>query len=155
MSSIEESIDLDVPVRTAYNQWTQFEDFPMFMEGVQRVQQIDDTHLHWVAEIAGVSRDWDAEITMQEPDRMISWRSTTGPQNAGTVVFEDLGSERTRVTLRMDYDPETFAEKAGDVLGIIRARVAGDLRRFKQFIEERRVETGAWRGQVRGGTTTD
>jgi uncharacterized membrane protein len=148
---IERSIEVDVPTRVAYDQWTQFEDFPHFMEGVERVRQLDDTHVHWEAEIAGVKREWDAEITEQRPDACVAWRSVDGTRNAGQVTFAPLDSNRTAVVLQLDVDPEGFAEKAGSALGIIERRAAGDLKRFKQFIENRGVETGAWRGVVEEG----
>jgi uncharacterized membrane protein len=149
--SIEQSIEVDVPVSTAYNQWTQFEDFPRFMEGVRKVKQLDDKRLHWRAEIGGKEVEWDAEITQQEPDQRIAWRSTSGRSNAGSLTFQPLGMNRCRITLRMDYDPKGFAENVGDAIGIVSARVQGDLRRFKQFIESRGTETGAWRGKIRAG----
>jgi uncharacterized membrane protein len=148
MSNIEQSVDVDVPVRTAYNQWTQFEQFPRFMEGVEEVRQVSDTRLHWVAKIAGARREWDAEITEQQPDQRVAWRATSGAQNDGMVTFEQLGANRTRVELHLDFDPEGFVEKAGDALGIVRARTHGDLERFKDFIEDRGHETGEWRGTV-------
>jgi uncharacterized membrane protein len=148
MSTVEKSIDVNVPLRTAYNQWTQFEEFPEFMEGVDKVVQLDDTHLHWVAEIAGVPRDWDAEITDQDPDQGVAWRATSGARNAGMVTFHPLSNDSTRVTLQLDFDPEGPVEQAGDKLGFVAKRAEGDLKRFKQFIERRGRETGAWRGQV-------
>jgi uncharacterized membrane protein len=151
MTTIERSIEVDVPTRVAYDQWTQFEDFPHFMEGVEQVRQVDDTHVHWEAEIAGVRRQWDAEITEQLPDTRVAWRSLDGTRNTGTVTFEPLDSHRTAVVLQLDIEPEGFAEKAGATLGIIERRAAGDLKRFKQFIESRGTETGAWRGVVDDG----
>jgi uncharacterized membrane protein len=148
MSSIVESVDVAVPVRTAYNQWTQFEEFPRFMEGVSSVEQLDDQHLHWVADIAGVTREWDAEITEQEPDMRIAWRSTTGTDNAGVVTFHKLDDEQTRVHLQLDIEPEGVVEKAGDAMGFIKRRASGDLERFKELIEARGRESGAWRGTV-------
>ena len=148
MSMIEEGIEVNVPVRTAYNQWTQFEDFPRFMEGVERVVQLDDTHLSWRANIGGATRDWTSEITEQIPDNRIAWRSTSGPRNAGVITFHRLSDEHSRVMLQLEYEPEGFTENAGDALGIVRRRVRGDLERFKEFIEHRGTETGAWRGQV-------
>ena len=148
MTTIEESVEVHVPLRTAYDQWTQFEQFPQFMEGVESVQQIDDTHLHWVAEIAGVRREWDAEITEQRPDERVAWRATEGADNAGVVTFHHIDDGTSKVMLQLDFDPEGFVEQAGDKLGIVRGRAKGDLERFKSFIEERRSETGAWRGQV-------
>ena len=151
MTTIERSIEVDVPTRVAYDQWTQFEDFPHFMEGVEEVRQLDDTHLHWQAQIAGVRREWDAEIVDQQPDTCVSWRSLEGTRNAGTVTFAPLGADRTAVVLQLDVEPEGVTEKVGGALGIIERRAAGDLRRFKQFIESRGSETGAWRGVVADG----
>jgi uncharacterized membrane protein len=148
MGTIEKTIEVNVAVRTAYNQWTQFEDFPLFMEGVERVQQIDDKNLHWTAEIAGVMRDWTAEIVHQEPDHRVSWRSTGGAKNDGTVSFAAVGSEQTRVTLRLDFEPEGAVETAGDALRLVQAQAVQDLENFKKFIEGRQAETGAWRGSV-------
>jgi len=148
MTTIEESVEVHVPLRTAYDQWTQFEQFPQFMEGVESVQQVDDTHLHWVAEIAGVRREWDAEITEQRPDERVAWRATEGADNAGVVTFHRIDDGTSKVMLQLDFDPEGFVEQAGDKLGIVRGRAKGDLERFKEFIEERRSETGAWRGEV-------
>ncbi len=148
MSKIEKSIDVNVPVRTAYNQWTQFEEFPMFMEGVEEVTQLDDSHLRWCAEIGGVEREWDSEITEQIPDQRIAWRSTSGPANSGVVTFQKLNDDETRIYLEMDYEPEGVVETVGDFIGVASARVAGDLERFKDFVEERGVETGAWRGTI-------
>jgi uncharacterized membrane protein len=149
MASIEKSIDVEVPVRTAYNQWTQFEEFPRFMEGVKEVRQIDDTHLHWRAEIAGKDEEWDAKITEQTPDMRVAWTNTSGAQNAGVVTFHRLGDNLTRVMLQTEYDPHGFVENVGDALGFVTRRVEGDLKRFKEFIESRGQETGAWRGEVR------
>jgi uncharacterized membrane protein len=151
MSSIEESVEVNVPVRTAYDQWTQFEEFPRFMEGVESVRQIDDTHVHWVAEIAGQRREWDAEITEQHPDERIAWTSTTGQRNAGVVTFHRLAEDRTKLMLQIDHEPEGLADKAGDWLGILRRRVKGDLERFREMIESRGTATGAWRGEVEAG----
>jgi uncharacterized membrane protein len=148
MSTIEESIEVEVPVRTAYNQWTQFEEFPQFMEGVEAVTQRDDTHLHWVAEIAGVRREWDAEVTEQTPDQRIAWQSTNGTQHAGVVTFHRIEDGRSRVMLQLDTEPEGVVEKAGDALGVLKRQVKGDLERFKQLIESRGSESGAWRGEV-------
>ena len=151
MARIERSIEVDVPVRTAYNQWTQFEEFPQFMEGIKHVRQLDDRRLSWHAEIMGRDETWEAEITDQVPDQRISWRSISGAQNDGMVTFAPLGPARTRVMLTMDYTPEDAVEKTGSALGVVTARVDGDLRRFKDFIERRGVETGAWRGEIREG----
>lgn len=151
MSTIEKSIDVDVPVRAAYDQWTQFESFPQFMAGVESVQQLDDTHLHWKAEIGGVTREWDAEVVDQQPDERVTWRSTDGTTNAGTVSFAEK-APGTRVTLRLEFEPEGIVEKTADVLNIVDRRAEQDLERFKAFIEERNgAPTGAWRGEVRPG----
>lgn len=154
MASIEKSIEVYVPVRVAYDQWTQFESFPSFMDGVKEVRQIDDNRLRWRAEIAGKDEEWEAEIVEQQPDRMIAWRSIGGALNAGTVTFEPREGA-TRVTLRIDYEPETVTERAGDALGIVSARVEGDLDHFKEFIESRRQPTGAWRGEIHDGVRVD
>ena len=148
MSTIEKTIEVDVPVRTAYDQWTQFEEFPQFMEGVESVRQIDDKTVHWTAEIAGVKREWDAEIVDQKPDERVTWRAIDGAQNDGTVSFAEA-APGTRVTLRLEFEPEGFVESAGDALNIVERRVAGDLDRFKEFIESRRAPTGGWRGEVK------
>jgi uncharacterized membrane protein len=148
MSKIEQSIEVKVPVRTAYNQWTQFEDFPQFMEGVEEVKQLDDVTLHWKAEIAGVEREWDAKITEQTPDQRIAWTTIDGPYNSGVVTFHRIDDNKTKVMLQMEFEPDTATEKVGDVLGIIKGRTKGDLKRFEEFIESRGQETGAWRGEV-------
>ena len=149
MSTIEKSIEVNVPVRIAYNQWTQFEEFPKFMEGVQEVRQLDDTHLHWKAKIGGKDKDWNAVITEQRPDDRISWKSTDGARNAGVVTFHRLSDQTSKVMLQMDYEPEGAVENVGDAVGAVSMRVAGDLERFKNFIESRGQETGAWRGEVK------
>ena len=148
MSTVERSIEVEVPVRTAHNQWTQFEEFPRFMEGVESVRQSDDRHLHWVADIGGVRREWDAEITEQHPDERVAWRATGGTQNAGVVTFHRLDADRTKIMLQLEIDPEGFVEQAGDRLGFVSRRVASDLERFKEYIEDRGRETGAWRGDI-------
>jgi uncharacterized membrane protein len=148
MANIERSIDVNVPVRTAYNQWTQFEEFPKFMEGVQEVKQLDDKKLHWRANIAGKEEEWDAVITEQEPDMRVAWTNTTGARNAGVVTFHHLDDNKTRVMLQLDYEPEGVIENIGSALGFVERRVKGDLERFKEFIESRGHETGAWRGEV-------
>jgi uncharacterized membrane protein len=150
-SRVEKSIEIDRDVRTVYNQWTQFEDFPHFMQGVEKVTQLDDKRLHWQADIGMVQREWDAEIIEQTPDQVIAWRAAGDVRNDGRVAFEPLGPSRTRATVVFEYDPESFAEKAGDALNITDKRIEGDLKRFKEFIEERGTETGAWRGEVHGG----
>lgn len=137
-----------VPVSTAYNQWTQFEEFPRFMEGVESVRQLDDTRMHWCADVGGVRREWDAEITEQHADERVAWRATQGASNAGAVTFHKLSPSETRIMLQLDFDPEGFVETAGDALGFVKRRATADLKRFKQFIEERGTETGAWRGDV-------
>ena len=148
MSTIEQSIELDVPVQTAYNQWTQFEEFPRFMEGVEEVRQIDDTHLHWVAEFGGTRHEWDAVITEQSPDERVAWRNTDGKDNAGVVTFHRLSDTRSKLMVQMDFVPEGLKEKIGDAIGAPDRRVKGDLQRFKEMIEARGQETGAWRGEV-------
>jgi len=146
--TVEESIDLDVPVSTAYNQWTQFEEFPEFMASVESVTQMDETHLHWRAKVAGKTKEWDAEITEQIPDERIAWRGIGGVENAGVVTFHKLGESRTRVMLQMDYAPETTTERIADAVGAVKLTTKGNLKRFKSLIESRRQETGAWRGSV-------
>src|SRR6185295_917767 len=153
LSFVQDSIEIDVPISTAYNQWTQFEDFPRFMKDVEEVRQVDDTHLYWRANIAGKPVEWSSEITTQVPDRRISWRSTSGPPNSGAVTFDRVTDRRTRVTLRMSYRAPGIAEKVGDALGVVRAELSGNLHRFADFIQARQIETGAWRGTVGGGTT--
>jgi uncharacterized membrane protein len=148
MGEVTQSIEVDSDVRTVYNQWTQFEEFPRFMEGVEKVEQIDDRHVRWHVDIAGVDREFEAEITEQTPDQRIAWRSRSGVDQGGVVTFHALNDEQTRVTLQMDFDPEGFVEQAADKLGAVSMRVKGDLGRFKEFIEGRGTETGAWRGEV-------
>lgn len=147
-SSVIESIDVNVPVSTAYNQWTQFEEFPHFMDNVHEVRQRDDKHLHWRAEVAGKEKEWDSEISEQIPDQRIAWHSISGPRNAGVVTFHKISDGSCRVTLQMDYEPENIAEKAGDMLGAVRMQVRSDLKRFKELLEARGRETGAWRGTI-------
>ncbi|HSF34400.1 MAG TPA: SRPBCC family protein [Candidatus Tectomicrobia bacterium] len=149
METVEKSVEINVPVRTAYNQWTQFEEFPRFMEGVEAVTQVDDTRLHWVANVGGKRKEWQARITEQIPDQRISWRSDGGEFTAGVVQFQPLGPDKTRVTVQVDYEPQGMTEKIGDMLGAVSNRVKGDLERFKDFIEARGHETGGWRGTVR------
>jgi hypothetical protein len=150
-TKVEKSIQVDVPVTTAYNQWTQFEDFPHFMGGVREVHQQDDQRLHWVAEIAGVRREWDAAILEQVPDQKIAWAATEGATNAGAVRFEPVGATSTLVSLTLEYEPEGVVEQAGDKLGIVERQVTSDLERFKELIESEGYETGAWRGAVNPG----
>jgi len=148
MTTLEKSVDVSTPVRTAYNQWTQFESFPNFMEGVDEITQQTPTRTHWKTSIGGVTREFDAEITEQHPDERIAWHSVDGPQHAGVVTFHRLDDSTTRVHLQMEYAPETLTEKAGAALGMVGHRIQGDLDRFKQFVEKRSGETGAWRGDV-------
>lgn len=148
MATAEQAIEVNVPVNTAYNQWTQFEEFPRFMEGVEEVKQLDDTHLHWRAKIGGRETEWDAEITEQVPDMRIAWRSTRGAQNAGVVTFHRLEDNRTRVMLQLEYEPQSAAEGVADALGFVTGQVKDDLKNFKEFMESATRETGAWRGEV-------
>ena len=148
MEAVERSITVNVPVTTAYNQWTQFEEFPQFMEGIISVRQQDDTRLFWHANIAGKDVEWESRIIEQTPDRQISWESITGAYNTGALFFEPEGDEATRITLRLQYEPSGFFENIGSALGFVDLRVENDLRRFKDFIESRGHETGAWRGEI-------
>ena len=148
MSKILEAVDVEVPVGTAYDQWTQFETFPRFMEGVKSVRQLDDTTLEWVADVAGREKRWEAKITEQEPDKRIAWTATEGAHNAGVVTFHRIADGQSRVTLQLDVDPEGPVENIGDALGLVSRQVKGDMKRFKEFIEERGHEAGAWRGTV-------
>jgi uncharacterized membrane protein len=150
MSRIEKSIDVNVPLSTAYNQWTQFEEFPRFMEGIEEVRQLDDKRLHWHANIGGKQEEWGAEIVEQVPDQRVAWRSTSGAPNSGVVTFESLGAATTRVKLQLEYTPQNAMESAGDAMGVLSRRVEGDLQRFKEYIESRGAETGAWRGEIHG-----
>ncbi len=153
MPTIEQSIEVNVPVRTAYNQWTQFEEFPEFMEGVECVNQIDETHLRWKAEVAGKSEEWEAEITEQDPDQRIAWKATDGKENGGVVTFHRIADNETRVMLQMVWQPEGVVEKVGSAIGADDRRVKGDLERFKKLIESRGQESGAWRGEVEQTST--
>jgi uncharacterized membrane protein len=153
MSQIVETIDVDVPVRTAYDQWTQFEEFPLFMEGVEKVEQLDDTHIAWTADVGGIKKSWTAEIAEQKPDERIAWRAVDGAENAGVVTFHRLSDDKTRVALQLDVEPEGPVEKVGDALGFVARRAKGDMERFKKFIEARGRETGAWRGTVGSSTS--
>jgi uncharacterized membrane protein len=155
MAEVKESIEVSVPVSTAYNQWTQFEEFPQFMENVESVTQLDDAHLRWIAEIGGKREEWKAEITHQEPDRVVAWRALEGRENSGRVAFEQLGPDRTRIEVTMTWEPEGFAEAAADKIGLSDRAVKVDLERFKELIEARGVESGAWRGQVVEGERVD
>jgi uncharacterized membrane protein len=153
-SSITESIEVNVPVRTAYNQWTQFEDFPQFMASVHEIRQLDDRHLHWKANVMGEEKEWNSEITEQIPDKRIAWRSTSGVANSGVVTFHRLSDGCTRVTLQMSYQPEGAMEKMGDMLGAVRLETRQNLQRFKEMLEKRGSETGAWRGAIPQGSST-
>jgi uncharacterized membrane protein len=155
MAEVKESIDVNVPVQTAYNQWTQFEEFPQFMENVESVTQLDETHLRWIAEIGGKREEWKAEITHQEPDKVTAWRSIEGRENSGRVEFEPLGPDRTRINVTMTWEPEGLAEAAADKIGVSDRAVKVDLERFKDLIESRGVESGAWRGEVVEGERVD
>ncbi len=148
MTTVEKSIDVNVPITTAYNQWTQFESFPQFMEGVDRIEQTSSTQTHWVTSIGGVTREFDAEITEQHPDERVAWTTLDGPKQAGVVTFHRLAADKTRIMLQLDFEPEGLVEQAGDKLGFVTRRIEGDLGRFKKFIEERGTESGAWRGDV-------
>lgn len=148
MATIEESVDVQVPVSTAYNQWTQFAEFPQFMEGVEEIRQLDDRHLHWRVNFGGTTHEWDAEVTEQLPDERVAWRNVDGKDNAGVVTFHKLAPDSTRVMVQMDWVPEGIKEKIGDALGAADRRVRGDLNRFKELIETRGQESGAWRGDV-------
>ena len=155
MSQIIDTIEVDVPVRVAYDQWTQFESFPQFMEGVDRVVQVDDTTLEWTATIAGKVKNWRAEITEQRPDERVAWTATEGKGNAGAVTFHRLSDDRTKVMVQMDYEPEGMVESLGSAVGADERRVKGDLERFKELVESRGTESGAWRGEVQQGQVVD
>jgi uncharacterized membrane protein len=155
VATVNESAEVDVPVNIAYNAWTQFETFPQFMEGVKSVRQLDDTHLEWTADIGGEEHSWQAEISQQEPDRLISWRALDGKYNSGKVTFEPLEEGRTRVNVEMVYDAEGWKESVGSALGFDSRRVSGDLDRFKEFIESRQMNTGGWRGEVHEAEVTN
>jgi uncharacterized membrane protein len=148
MSSVEKSITVEVPLNVAYNQWTQFEDFPRFMEGVESVKQLDDRHLHWRTNVGGKEKEFDTEITEQIPDTRIAWCTRSGEKHAGVVTFHRLSDHETRIMLQMEYEPDGPIEKIGDWLGVFSRRVENDLKRFKDFVERRGVETGAWRGEI-------
>lgn len=145
---VEKSIDVEKPLSTVYNQWTQFESFPQFMEGVERVEQKDDRNLHWVVDIAGMEREFDAQITDQVPDQVIEWRAMGDTTHDGRVEFSEVGAGKTRVSLRFEHDPSGVLEKAGEMLGVVDKRIEGDLERFKEYIEERGVEEGGYRGRL-------
>jgi uncharacterized membrane protein len=149
MERIQKSIEVERPIRSVYNQWTQFEEFPRFMEGVKQVKQLDDKRLHWVAEIGGKEKEWTAKITDQVPDHRIAWQSEAGEYTSGVVNFQSIDPDRTRVTLELAYDPKGFIENAGDSVGLVSRRIENDLDHFKDFIENRGQETGAWRRTIR------
>lgn len=151
MKMIEQSIEVDAPLRKVYNQWTQFEEFPEFMEGIEKVHQLDDKRLHWVANIGGKHEEWDAEIQEQVPDQRIAWRSITGRQSDGNISFEKVAENKTRIRAAISYEPEGAMEKIGDAMGIVSARVKGDLKRFKEFVERQTTESAGWRGEIHGG----
>ena len=148
MASVQESIEVEVPVRSAYNQWTQFEEFPRFMEGVEEIRQLDDRHVHWVVNFGGSTHEWDAEIVEQSPEERVAWRNTDGKENAGVVTFHKLDDAHSKVMVQLDFVPEGIKEKIGDALGAPDRRVKGDLERFKELIESRGGASGAWRGEV-------
>jgi uncharacterized membrane protein len=148
MSVIEKSIEVNVPVTTAYNQWTQFEEFPRFMEGVEQVQQLDERRLHFKASIGGKEKEWNAVITEQVPDQRIAWISEGGAKNGGIITFSQVSDNKAKLNLRLEYEPEGAIEKTGDAIGVVSGRIEGDLQRFKEFIESRGSETGGWRGKV-------
>jgi len=148
MPKVEESVEVEVPVSTAYDQWTQFEEFPSFMDGVEKVKQLDDTHLHWVASIGGHREEWDAEITEQIPDERIAWKATSGKGNAGVVTFHRLDDQRSKIMLQLDWESEGMVEALGAMVGQDDRKVKGDLERFKELIEKRGTASGAWRDKV-------
>jgi uncharacterized membrane protein len=154
MATVEKTIDVNVPVSTAYDQWTQFEEFPRFMEGIVSVSQLDDGHVHWVAEVNGERQEWDAEIVEQEPDRVIAWRSTGGLRNSGRVEFLAI-AEGTRVSVEMEYEPEGIKETVGAALGLDGGQVGDDLERFKDLVENRDLPTGSWRGEISDGDVVE
>jgi len=155
MANVDTKVTVDVPRETAYNQWTQFEEFPRFMEGIQEVQQLSDERLFWVAEMGGERKEWYAHITRQVPNEVLAWESEGGVVNNGTIIFKDDEPGKTEIEVHMQYEPEDFKEKAGDALGFVSRKVTADMKRFKDFIEERGHETGAWRGEIIHGATND
>lgn len=155
METIEKSIEVEAPISQVYNQWTQFEDFPRFMEGVERVDQTDDKHLHWVAKVAGRRKEWDAEIVEQVPEDRIAWRSISGAPNSGVVHFRPSDATHTLITLRMNYEPQGAMEHLGTAMGVLSGRVESDLQHFKDFIQNRGTETGSWRGEIHRGEVRD
>lgn len=148
---VKEAIEVAVPVTTAYNQWTQFEEFPSFMDGIEQVRQVDDTHLHWVASVGGRQRQWDAVISEQRPDERVAWHATSGKRNAGVVTFHRLADDRSKVMVQLDFEPDGLRETVGTILGLDRRRIKGDLERFSHLLERRGAESGAWRGTVERG----
>jgi uncharacterized membrane protein len=150
MDVTEKTIEVNAPLSTVYNQWTQFESFPEFMEGVEEVRQLDDKHLHWKASISGAIKEWDAEIIQQTPDSLIAWRATSGPMHSGTVSFRSRGPNRTEIMVRIEYRPQSMLESIAGTFGVIGRRIEGDLQRFKEFIENQPAETGGWRGRIMG-----
>jgi uncharacterized membrane protein len=154
MATVDKTIDVHVPVSAAYDQWTQFEEFPRFMEGIVSVKQMDDSHMRWVAEIGGEQQEWDAEIVEQEPDRVIAWRSTSGLKNNGRVEFTPI-TDGTRVKVEMEYEPQGIKESAGALFGVDGGQVENDLERFKELVENREVPTGGWRGEIQGGEVVE
>jgi uncharacterized membrane protein len=155
VARVDKEIEVEVPLSTAYNQWTQFEEFPRFMEGVKEVTQLEDERLHWSAEVKGETKDWYARITRQVPDEVLAWESEGGYVNNGTIIFKPISDSVTEIELHMEYDPEDFKEQIGGALGFVSRRVEGDLKRFKDFIESRGSETGAWRGEIIHGADND
>lgn len=151
MERVKKSIEVDRPLSRVYNQWTQFEEFPRFMEGVKEVRQLDDQRLYWRANIGGKEKEWTAKIIEQIPDNRIAWNSESGEYTSGVVDFAKLGPDRTQVALEISYDPKGFIENAGDAVGLVSRRIENDLEHFKEFIENRGQETGAWRGTIREG----
>lgn len=151
MTTVRKTLDIGVPITTAYNQYTQFESFPEFMEGVKEVHQLDDKRLHWKAEIGGQTREWEAEIVEQVPDQVIAWRSLSGKTNNGRVAFQPVDDSRCEIAVAVEYNPEGLIETVGDKLGFVEKRVEGDLERFKTFVESRGTETGAYRGEIHAG----
>jgi uncharacterized membrane protein len=152
---IEKTFEIDVPVRVAYDQWTQFEEFPRFMEDIHEVKQLDNVHLHWRASIGGKEKEWNAQITEQVPDQVIAWRSLSGTPNTGRVTFQSLGDARSQLTLVLEYEPETAMERVGDLFGIMSRKVDKTVEDFKRYVEERRQATGGWRGEVHGSRSTE
>jgi len=152
---VDKTIEINAPLDTVYNQWTQFEEFPRFMEGIKEVHQLDAERLHWVAEVSGSRKEWYAHITRQVPDHVLAWESEGGALNSGTIIFKPLDEGHTELEVHMDYEPEDLKEQAGGAIGVISRRVSGDLDRFKEFIEHRGSETGAWRGEIIHGADVD